>query len=234
MKWILVSACALMMPCPRALAQGNASPTSTSFRPGHNLTLIATGQQALWKVERAGEVRGLSFRSWEPGVLLRYTFHLNLVRKLGLVLGTGTGGWYQNRTHSSFHPGSSFMFPSIIVGLVQNFEADTRVVLAGEYAAIWYPWLRTRGTPDLTDKNNPRETSIDLGPIPDAFTAFLQLDHFAGRNMAFSAVAGWRVVSSSLFGSPSKTTLIGSSSFRNSGLMAGVGLTWTLGDELGR
>lgn len=214
--------------------EGGRTGASTSFRPGHNLTLVAAAQQSQWYVRSAGEVKDLEFETWEPGAKLRYTFHLNLVRKFGMVLGTGVGAWYQDSSHGGFRPGSSFMFPSIVLGFVQNFEAQTRAVFAGEYSATWYPWLSTRGVPDRSDPARPRETRVELAPIPDTFTAFAQVDHFTRRNTALTASAGWKIVSQSLLGKPSKSTLIGASDFRNKGFFVALGVTWTLGDELGR
>ena len=210
-----------------------ATPTA-SFRPGHNLTLLAAGQQSSWKVRRAGEVRDVAFQSWEPGALLRYKFHLNLVSKFGIVLGTGVGAWWQNRTYAGFRPGGSIMFPSIVVGIVQNFRADGRILLFGEYSANWYPWMTARGAPATDATEGGRETRVAIAPIPDAFSVVIQLDVFSGRNTALTAATGWRVVSNELFGKPSKNTLLGNSSFRNTGVFIASGVTWTLGDELGR
>jgi hypothetical protein len=208
--------------------------SSTSFRPGHNLTLLAVGQQSSWSVARAGEVRSVEFDTWEPGAVLRYSFHLNLVRKFGLVLGTALGAWYQNRTVEGFRPGSSFMFPSIVAGVVQNFRADTRAILLAEYSANWYPWMTAQGAPTSSEPGDGRNTKVQLAPIPDAFSVLAQIDTFTGRSTAVSVALGWRVVSNELLGKPSKNTLLGNSSFRNSGLFAGAGLTWVLGDELER
>lgn len=208
--------------------------SSTSFRPGHNLTLLGVSQQSSWMVSRAGEVRGVDFESWEPGLVLRYSFHLNLVRKFGLVLGTGVGAWFQNKTVEGFRPGSSFMFPSILAGVVQNFRADSRALLLAEYSANWYPWMTARGAPVRMGAGKSRDTKVDLAPIPDAFSVFAQVDTFTSRQAAVSVALGWRVVSNELLGKPSKNTLLGNSSFRNAGLFAGAGLTWVLGDELER
>ncbi len=208
--------------------------SSTSFRPGHNLTLLALGQQSSWSVARAGEVRSVEFDTWEPGAVLRYSFHLNLVRKFGLVLGTALGAWYQNRTVEGFRPGSSFMFPSIVAGVVQNFRADTRAILLAEYSANWYPWMTAQGAPTSSEPGDGRNTKVQLAPIPDAFSVLAQIDTFTGRSTAVSVALGWRVVSNELLGKPSKNTLLGNSSFRSSGLFAGAGLTWVLGDELER
>jgi hypothetical protein len=188
----------------------------------------------MWRVRRAGEIRDVEFEVWEPGLVLRYSFHLNLVRKFGLVLGTGVGTWWQNRTYEGFRPGSSVMFPSVLVGVVQNFLTDTRVSLLGEYSAHWYPSLSARGAPDVSDPKRPRETRVTIAPIPDGISTFAQVDNFSRRNVAVSVAVGWRVISNELLGKPSKNTLLGNSSFRSAGAFLGAGVTLILGDELGR
>jgi hypothetical protein len=209
-----------------AVAQENESIATTNFRPGHNVTLTGGLSQGRWSVRKVGAVERASGTSIVPILALRYTFHMNLLKKFGLIVGTGSQFLYENQSYSGFVPGSSFVFPSLTTGVVQNFIADARVLLGVEYSGIWFPWMKTRETDGRV---------VTVGAVPDLWSVFLQLDKFQTRNRALSVSLGWKKIwnSCSVLTSCRDDTLVGSLKFENMSLFVQTGLTWQVGEELG-
>lgn len=245
----------LTLPPPEATDPSVATSTgtfSTTFRPGHNLTFLVTIQQSRWNLKPDADqsTRSVEDGRLLPGLALRYAFHLNLMSKFGLVMGTGAQFVYDTAVHrefryvrqeastdvvyTDFHAGSSVVFPSILFGIVQNFLAETRVLLLAEYAAAWYPNMA------VTVQSGARGGVLGAGrrtvlaAIPDHVAVFAQLDVFRGRSWAFTGASGWRLVKLDLLGRPTNNSALNTLQPRNSSFFLQTGVTWTLGDELGR
>ncbi len=199
---------------------------NASFRPGHHLTLFVTFQQNKWNVRQAGVISGVAGRSVSPGLGLRYSFHFNIYRTFGLLVGSGVQFLYENRNYSGFVPKSSFQFPSMIFGIVNNIDLKFRISAFGEYSANWYPMMLSKGE---ENKN------IVLGAIPDHFAFFTQFDFFSRRNIAFSSALGWRrTCTNCVLQSNSSESILNRIHISNDGFFMQSGMTWQLGDELGK
>ena len=202
----------------------------TSFRPGHNLTFLAVAQQTNWEVGQAGEVRNIKYSTWNAGLTVRYSYHLNLVSKFGMVFGTGIGGAFERERHEGFAAGSVLMFPSLLVGFVQNVENDLRFMALAEYSAFWLPWMKSAGAPEGNGKEGFRSTRIALSPILDGCNFFVQADKFISKQNAVSLNVGWGAIDTNLFGPPAKNTLPAGIRLRKFGPFTSLGMTTTLGE----
>lgn len=215
------------VPMGTSFAQDSQEDYRSSFRPGHNLTLLVGFQQTRWQVVEVGRVKDKRGSAILPGYSLTYAYHLNLIKKFGLVLGTGTSFQFDRHNYEGFYPGSEIKFPSVVVGFVQNFLSDTRASACAEYSALWYPWMSAR---------NGQEPKVAIAAVPDTVSFYGQLDNFSSQNVALSVSMGWRVVWNACFlgdcqtGSDSFSHL----NFRNSGVFFQYGVNWQVGDELGR
>ena len=198
---------------------------TTNFRPGHNLSFLVTIQQSRWKLNVTPEVPNVDRKAVLPGLALRYAFHLALARKFGLVMGTGVQFLYDAKNYEGYTPGSVIGFPSILIGFVQNFASDWRLMFCGEYYASWFPKMSA---------TNTAGTQAQLGGIPDNLSVFAEIDSFSKKTVALSGVIGYRLVALDFLGKSRTDSFLFRLNPRDSGWFVQTGATWQLGDELGR
>jgi hypothetical protein len=190
-----------------------------------------------WDVTEAGAVVGAKARGFSPGVLVRYSFHFQLFRKFGGLVGTDVGVFHNGitlpaATKSScfgrgFSPGPGFSFPSMALGLVQNFSETQRVLVQGQYTGIIFPFMTT-----CLDNGNEQL----LAAIPNSYALSGQWDVFGESGLAFSTVAGYRYLGSRCVGQQSvcrfgaeKTSALEKMDFSARGLFIQFGVTWPTG-----
>lgn len=198
------------------------------------MSLLASLHFNRWDISRAGSVENQNGTSFSPGYALRYAFHFNLVDNLGLLVGTGAQASFEYKKYGAFVPGPSITLPSVTVGAVYGLTFDTRLAICGEYAALWYPWLKTSGLASSTDANTSASTPapVEISVIPDTWGAFAQFDYFFSRTRSVTLLAGWRTLMNTCAGSCKGETLIGLMHITNRGPYIQGGITWQPGDEL--
>lgn len=188
----------------------------TNFRPGHNVSILAGGQQFQLNWNKIGVDGNNSIGAWAPMIHMRYGFHMNIKSKFGFVFGTGIQILPENRWYHGFYPGTGFVFPSMHVALVQNFLEDSRFLIGTEYAAGWFPKMRQSGN-----------KLVELSSLPDVFGALMGFEKFYSKSMAFGVWLGWQNVWDSCHSGCARNF-----SFNRKGFYILTGTTWQLGDEL--
>lgn len=169
--------------------------TTATFRPGGNISLSAAVQQTSWEVRSAGVLRNEEEWVTSGWIVARYAFHFQILSKFGGVVGTETSISYETANigednpavlcpEGGFRPGPGFSFPSVMLGLVQNFQSDRRVMILGQYGSSWYPWMRTCGGKGKTNQR--------LAAMPHVVSLGLALDLFRSSSSAWTLGAGYR------------------------------------------
>lgn len=211
------------------------------FRAGHSLSLLFAFQQTNWKIDKAGEVDGIRSKTYAPGYAFRYAFHSSLYRNFGMLVGTAVQTSYEAREYGGFNPGVGILFPSMAGGFVFAMTPKLRASLFTEYAAVWYPWMRTRVAPQI-EQTQTEVTKVSL--IPDMISVISQWDYFYSNTRAFSWAVGWRNVWNSCVrgfvstsecgesGVDGNKSLVETIRIQNSGFFVQLGASWQPGDEL--
>ena len=148
-----------------------------------------------WRVTEAGAVRNAKEWSFAPGLVARYAFHFQLAKKFGGVVGTELGLTYEGGNlgkdvlpaecgGNGFRPGPSILFPSMLLGVVQNYLEDRRFLVLGQYGAAWFPVMKTCA--GIAAKHH----SVDA--IPHHLSLMGQFDLFSSTSAAWSVGAGLR------------------------------------------
>lgn len=222
----------------RAIAQGRLE--STSFRPGSYVSFLSSLQQMKWDVVEAGAVSDSHEWTTSPGLLLRYAFHFQLLRSLGGVVGTDVSmhqDWLNVGANlpvacnkKGFRPGPSFAFPSMAVGLTQNFSESQRAMVVAQYTGVTFPWMKTC----LDDGNEQL-----LAAIPHAISLLGQWDWFLESGKAVSVAAGYRYMGVSCVGKRSvcefgaeKTSALEKLDISARGFLVQLGMTWSTGRDV--
>jgi hypothetical protein len=212
---------------------------ATLFRPGGHVSLLAAVQQTAWDVTKAGAVVGKKELHFSPGVVARYAFHFQLIKKFGGVVGTDVGVFHDwanvGETQSAacsgsaFRPGTYFSFPSMTLGLVQNLSEKHRAAILGQYTGIMFPWMKT------CLENG--ETQL-LSAIPHSFAMMGQWDRFLESGAAISVAVGYRNTGIQCVGKQSvcvfgaeKTSALENLDFSARGIVVQIGMTWPTGTE---
>jgi hypothetical protein len=215
--------------------------TTATFRPGGNISLSAGVQQTSWEVRSAGVIRNEQEWATSGLVVARYAFHFQILSKFGGVVGTETSISYENanigegseeaRCHEGgFRPGAGFAFPSVLLGLVQNFQSDRRVMFTAQYGSSWYPWMRTCGGKGKTNQR--------LAAMPHVVSFGMGLDLFRSSSSAWTFGAGYRASFIQCVGTPAsceqnaaKTGDLERLDLFAKGIWLQTGMSWLVGLE---
>ncbi len=126
-----------------------------------------------------------------------------------------------------FSPGTGFSFPSMVLGLVQNFSENQRVLFQGQYTGVIFPFMTTC----LEDGNEQL-----LAAIPNSYSLSGQWDVFLESGFALFFVAGYRYLGSRCVGQQSvcrfgaeKTSALEKMDFSARGVFVQFGVTWPMG-----
>lgn len=174
----------------------NNNTSSTVFRPGGHFTVLASVQQSYWDITNAGSIEYAHDELYAASMIFRYTFHSQLIRKVGLVVGTDMEVEYEpgqiaassKCNDFTFKSGVNFTFPSLLLGLVDNINEKYRVMLLANYTAALYPMMQA-----CNAENKPH---FLLRAIPHSISASVLLDIFSSKTIAWSLGLGtrWRFI----------------------------------------
>lgn len=205
---------------------GEPSQDHTEFRPGHNLTVTLDAYQSNWRIHDPESATSQTDETIRPGIGILYTFHINLIKKFGLVVGTSASVIYDNHEFSDFYPGPAINFPSLAAGFVQNFLSDVRMAFLVELSAAWFPGMT---------RKNQTGSRVVLSAVPDVIATSLAIDRFFSRNIALHTSVGWRgVYDTSLLGDNAAESLFNGLQFQNTGFFLKAGLTWQLAEDIAK
>lgn len=195
-----------------------------SFRSGHNATLLLSGEYTTWKVsQNAGNainqeaISAIQQTKLVPALFFRYSYHFNIISSFGFFIGSTAGFIASNGSYGNFYPGYGISFPTVTLGLVQNVEDFFRLLIGGEYGAIWYP--------NMTIKTDSGTTN-SLAAVPNIFSVYLGSDFFLERHTAISTQIGGRYFYVPCLNSCSNSNYVNSLSIQGQSIYAQAGLTW--------
>lgn len=198
-----------------------------TFRSGHNLSLLLTGERSSWYVSSENtapseQVPSLHTHSFAPSVYFRYAYHIHIISGFGFFVGSTTGFILSEGPYGdpSFSPGYGIAFPSVLGGLVMNFGLKFRLLTGAEYGAVWYPKM------SVTTVGN---TTHDLGPAPNMVSFFAGGDYYLGSNTAVTAQAGIRSIRKPCLSDCNNTMYLNSLSIHRESYFVQLGTTWSLG-----
>lgn len=193
-------------------------------------------QQSMWRISDTENISGLRAEELVPGVNMRYSFHLNLSGNLGFALGTGVSAFFHpGDLGGSVTPGTSLGFPSLALGLVQNFGQSARITGYFEYAAVYFHRFRVWAKPGRDAEGNRLEPErVSASFVPDSLSAVLLVEQLVTQSLALCALGGYRFVSTyCLGGGCGSSAFVNTIQFRQEGFLLGLGLNWSLGSVLG-
>lgn len=201
----------------------------TYFRPdfhsGHNLSLLLSGEYTTWNVSQntgnavsQESVSAVNQSHFVPAVFLKYAYHFHVVSGFGLFLGSTLGVLASSGQYDHFYPGYAISFPTINIGLIQNFHDHLRLFLSGEYGATWYPKMT------ITTNSG---TVNSLSAVPNVFSYSLGSDFILDNRTMVTVQFGGRSFSVPCLNSCNNSNYINSLNIRGSSLFAQTGLTWS-------
>ncbi|MBX9703813.1 MAG: hypothetical protein K2X39_06635 [Silvanigrellaceae bacterium] len=197
------------------------------FRPGHHLTFLAGVERSRWrlKADSNSNAQSSTTENISPVVLFRYAYHMHLLGRFGIFLGTTAGYIHQQTQRDAFDPNYAVILPSAMFGIVQNFTADERYLIGVEFAAIRYPEMR------VTQKESSQR--ISMASTLDSLDVYGALEHFFTKDLAVSFQIGWRYVQNTCIGDCSKSMYLNNFDMTDSAFFALLGVNWQVGDLLG-
>lgn len=220
----------LMFPATSLCAENNENDAvfRPSFRSGHNLSLLFTGERSSWYVSSqnntasSDQVPSLRDGSFVPSVYFRYAYHIPIISGFGFFIGSTTGFILAEGPYGdlAFSPGYGIAFPTVMGGLTMNFGLTFRVLAGAEYGAVWYPKMF------VTTLDNTRH---DLSPAPNMAAFFMGGDYYVSSNTAVTIQAGLRSIREPCLSDCSNTMYINSLSIHRESYYMQVGPTWSLG-----
>lgn len=93
------------------------------FRREHNFALSVGASSGNWDVRRLGTIKGLKVRNSGVWTRFQYSFHLQLYNGFGYMLGSSFGYHYETADRRKpFRPVPAYMFPGVLIGVVENFS----------------------------------------------------------------------------------------------------------------
>lgn len=139
------------------------------FRREHNFALTTGISSGTWNVKRLGSLSGSYDNS---GVFTRfqYSFHLQLYRGFGFMLGSTAGYHYESADRRKpFRPVPAYLFPGVLGGVVLNFNPVLRTMLTFDSYLE-----RHNGIQERDNDGDPTEvfitfTAYDFGAAIDVF-----------------------------------------------------------------
>ena len=103
------------------------------FRRDHNFSLALGVGSASWQVEKFGTIQGRRYDNTSLFSLMRFAYHVQLVRGFGYFLGSTVGYNYETAdSRRPFRPTSAIRFPGVLGGLVMNFTPSLRAGVGGD------------------------------------------------------------------------------------------------------
>lgn len=208
----------------------------TTFRPGHNLAVTGLLQQSEWKFKETENIAGYTFKEWERGVNLRYSFLISLFGNTGMALGTSVLYFQHGQSSKgAYKPGGSLSFPSLLIGAVQSLGTDHRLSLLAEYSAFYFPTfvVNTRTKKTVAGESEDRETvesqRVRTSLLPDSWAITAQEEIFVSRAFSLVVALGYRNLWSNCVGECSSSAFVNSIQFRQHGSFAGMGVNWQAG-----
>ena len=139
------------------------------FRSEHNFALTTGISSGTWHVKRFGPVKGRNFEGSGAVARFQYSFHLQLYRGFGYLLGSSIGYHYESADRRrAFRPTPAVQFPGLIGGLVLNINPMLRTSLAFD------TYLERHDGIDVSEENEASSIYVtmqafDVGAYIDLF-----------------------------------------------------------------
>lgn len=134
------------------------------FRRDHHLTFLSGWDSGLWRIGSFGRLQDEEFKSSGVDSTLQYTFHLQIISKLGYYLGSSAGYYAElrERGDDDFGPSSMWKLPGFAAGLVYNYDATGRVFVGAETYLSRIVRLETRTSTGDSDTIAVTGETVDL------------------------------------------------------------------------
>lgn len=204
--------------CFPAFAQTSGGGYRGSFRPGHNIT-VATGiQQSRWTLNLESLEKPLTTERFNFLTSVSYGYHFQLFQWTGMTLGTSFHAILDRTSRDGFEPKFAVILPPLSAGIVQNIGADARLLLVGEFGAVWYPYFKWKVS----------QTQAEFeGAVPDQLSLSAQLEVGLQKKNVLAVIAGWRLATDQLLGEKSAigTESVSYPLLRHEGWYLAVGIT---------
>jgi len=124
------------------------------FRQDHNFAFSLGISRGIWQFHKFGDWRNQDRPSKAYYSKFQYSFHLQIYRGFGYVLGSSAGYMQEIKVADDINPASGTCYPSVLVGLTLNISPAHRVVAGVEYYLQRWNALSKRDA-DLTPSADP-------------------------------------------------------------------------------
>lgn len=206
-----------------------------TFRAGHNLSLLLSGEMTTWNANQStaprttGNLEDVTIDSAQQGkaiiaVLFRYAYHINIISGFGFFVGSTGGLFFSNGNYGrqqNFYPGYGISFPTVLGGLLQGIGQDFRILAGAEYGAVWFPQMKISSQSGI---------AYELSTVPDMYSFFLGMDSFLSRTSAITFNVGYRQIHNPCLSGCSTSVYSNSLSITSKSYFAQLGFTWSLSD----
>ena len=142
------------------------------FRRDHNFAFGAGMAIVNWNIDHFGAIDQQTYTTNGIYSNFQYTFHLQLFRGFGAMLGSSFGYLEEKSSDDDeFQPAPAYLFPGLITGLVYNITPVFRPGIYLNYYLERWSGMREQYVKDRTTRVHITVETLDLAAFVDLFYA---------------------------------------------------------------